>query len=202
MKYKELIEKREAQYQALSSQVQPHFIYNVMSGILGLNSLGDSEGIKRTVEALKGMLRYIQSKNNWTSIEEEFEFLKQYLMLQKIRFGDRLDFEIVLDEQVRNLQIPRLLLQPLVENSVIHGIEPLEEGGLLKLKAVEVRRSGEKGADIVIEDNGLGFDASEFEKKVNIGLSNVRQRLQIAFPDGSFGLESKPGAGTRIELKI
>ena len=202
LKYNELIEKREAQYQALSSQVQPHFIYNVMSGILGLNSRGDSDGIKKTVEALKNMLRYIQSKNNWTSMEEEFEFLRQYLMLQKIRFGDRLNFEFNMDEGVRHIQIPRLLLQPIVENSVIHGIEPLEEGGKLFISAAEIRRLGEKGSDIIIEDTGCGFKTDELDKNMNVGILNVRQRIQIAFPDSSFNISSTPGSGTRVELKI
>ncbi len=202
LKYNELIEKREAQYQALSSQVQPHFIYNVMSGILGLNSKGDSDGIKLTVEALKNMLRYIQSGNNWTSVEEEFEFLNRYLMLQKIRFGERLKFSFELEEGIKNLRIPRLLLQPLVENAVIHGIEPLEEGGNLTITAVEIRRLGEKGTDITILDNGCGFDVSDIEKKSNIGLLNVRQRMQIAFPNSIFLIDSEPGKGTKVELKI
>ncbi len=202
LKYNELIEKREAQYQALSSQVQPHFIYNVMSGILGLNSKGDSDGIKKTVEALKGMLRYIQSRNNWTSVEEESAFIRQYLMLQKIRFGGRLEFELTIDDGIRNFQIPRLLLQPLVENSVIHGIEPLEEGGKITVKVSETRRMGEKGADIIISDNGRGFEISELDKKSNVGLMNVRQRIQIAFPDSSFKIDSRPGEGTSVELKI
>ena len=202
LKYTELIERREARYQALSSQVQPHFIYNVMSGILGLNAKGDSEGLRDTVEALKGMLRYIQSGNNWTSIEEEFGFLRKYLMLQKIRFGNRLDFRVELDEEISHLQIPRLLLQPLAENAVMHGIEPLESGGLVEVKAVYVRRRGEIGADIVITDNGKGFDTANIEDKSNIGLLNVKQRIQIAFPDSSFQLESSIGDGTRIEINI
>ncbi|MBI9106722.1 MAG: histidine kinase [Spirochaetales bacterium] len=202
LKYSELIEKREAQYQALSSQVQPHFLYNIMSGILGLNSRGDSEGIKMTIEALKGMLRYIQSKSNWSSLEEEFEFLEKYLSLQRIRFGKRLEYSLELDDGIRHLQIPRLLLQPLVENAVIHGIEPIEEGGCLNVRAIMVRRLGEKGADIVVSDNGAGFETGDLDKKANIGLSNVRQRVQIAFPDSSFLIESSPDSGTRIELKI
>ena len=202
LKYNELIEKREAQYQALSSQIQPHFIYNVMSGILGLNSRGDSEGIKQTVEALKGMLRYIQSNNNWTSLEEEFNFLHKYLQLQQIRFGLRLDYKLELDDEVRHMRIPRLLLQPLVENAVTHGIEPLEEGGRLIIKAVMVRRRGEPGADIVINDNGTGFDTTDLDSKSNIGLINVRQRVLIAFPDSSFSIKSTRGIGTEVELKI
>ena len=202
MKYSELLEKREARYQALSSQVQPHFIYNVMSGILGLNSRGDSEGIRKTVEALKGMLRYIQSGNNWSSLGEEFEFVQQYLMLQQIRFGRRLEFALEIDEGVRPLRIPRLLLQPLVENSVIHGIEPLEQGGRIEISAAGVRRFGEQGADILISDDGCGFDVSEIEKKLNIGLSNVRQRIQIAYPGSVFSIDSEPGKGTRVEIRI
>lgn len=202
LKYSELIEKREAQYQALSSQAQPHFIYNVMSGILGFNSRGDSDGIRKTVEALKGMLRYIQSGNNWTSLAEEFELLEKYLLLQKIRFGERLDFSLECNDEVRHMRIPRLLLQPLVENAVIHGLEPLEEGGRLDVKAVMVRRRGELGADIIVSDNGSGFETDDMDNKTNIGLMNVRQRMQIAFPDSQFELRSIPGKGTIIELKI
>lgn len=202
LKYSELIEKREAQYQALSSQVQPHFIYNVLSSILGLNSRNDSDGIRKTVESLKGMLRYIQSGDNWTSLEEEFEFIKKYLGLHKIRFGQRLDYMVELDDDVRHLRIPRLLLQPLVENAVIHGIEPLEEGGRIEVSASAIRRQGTVGTDIVISDNGAGFDDSDIDKKSNIGLTNVRQRMRIVFPDSSFRIESSEGKGTRIELKL
>ncbi len=200
--YNELLERREAQYQALSSQVQPHFIYNVMSGILGLNSRGDREAIRRTIEALKGMLRYIQSGNSWTSLEEEIDFIRQYLLLQKIRFGERLDFEIDIDDEIRHLQLPRLLLQPVVENAVIHGIEPLEEGGKLFIYAKAVRRRGEMRADITISDNGTGFMVENLETGANIGISNVRQRLNVVFPEGTFRIQSSPGAGTSVELKI
>ncbi len=200
--YNELLERREAQYQALSSQVQPHFIYNVMSGILGLNSRGDREAIRRTIEALKGMLRYIQSGNSWTSLEEEIDFIRQYLLLQKIRFGERLDFEIDIDDEIRHLQLPRLILQPVVENAVIHGIEPLEGGGKLFIYAKAVRRRGEMRADINISDNGTGFMVENLETGANIGISNVRQRLDVVFPEGTFRIQSSPGAGTSVELKI
>ena len=132
LKYGELLEKRKAQYQALSSQVQPHFIYNVLSGILRLNSRGDSEGIQKTVESLKGYAP----------------------------------------------------LHPLVENSVIHGIEPLEEGGRLEVTAREIRWFGEKGA---------GFNVDELERKANIGLTNVRQIILIAFSRRQFQHTEPPG---------
>ncbi|MCK5201660.1 MAG: histidine kinase, partial [Spirochaetales bacterium] len=108
-KYKELIERREAQYQALQSQVQPHFLYNILTVILGLNRKDDRVGIVETVTALKEMLRYIQSQNRWTSIKQECSFIKQYCSLQKIRFGERFSYNIECDEDAGNFQIPRLL---------------------------------------------------------------------------------------------
>jgi len=201
-KYKELIERREAQYQALQSQVQPHFLYNILTVILGLNRKDDRGGIVQTVTALKEMLRYIQSMNRWTSVEQECHFIEQYCSLQKIRFGERFSYEIQFDEAARNFQIPRLLLQPLLENSVIHGIEPMEKNGFVSLKCVSRRTKGEQGVFIMIEDNGIGFDVSEVDNNSNIGLLNVKERLFLTFPESDFSIASTPGEGTKVKIEI
>lgn len=201
-KYQEIIERREARYQALQAQVQPHFLYNILSVILGLNREGESEKISSTVCALKEMLRYIQSQNSWTSLEEECQFIEQYCLLQKIRFGNRFNYNISIDDKSRNFQIPRLLLQPLVENSIIHGIEPLEEGGMLELSTDSTRIRGEKGIDIVIKDNGAGFDSENMDRKMNVGLLNVQQRLKISYPESIFSIKSKPGEGAEVKIEI
>jgi len=201
-KYQEILERRDARYQALQSQVQPHFLYNILGVILGLNRSGESEKISSTVSALKEMLRYTQSQNSWTSLEEECQFLEQYCLLQKTRFGNRFSYEIIIDDKSRHFQIPRLLLQPLVENSVIHGIEPLEEGGKLELRAVSTRIRGENGIDIRISDNGAGFDSENMDSKMNVGLLNVQQRLKIAYPESIFSMKSEPGKGAEVEIQI
>lgn len=198
----ELLEIRDARYQALQSQVQPHFLYNILGVILGLNRTGEQEKITETVTALKNMLRYIQSQNNWTSLEEECQFIEQYCLLQKIRFGDRFNYKISIDDISRHIQIPRLLLQPLVENSVIHGIEPMEKDGSLELICEGIRFHGEYSSSLTIKDNGMGFDTSEMDKKSNVGLMNVQQRLKIAFPESVFQMESTIGEGTTVRISL
>jgi len=201
-KYQELIERRDARYQALQSQVQPHFLYNILGVLLGLNRSGETEKITSTVSALKDMLRYIQSQNSWTSLEEECQFVEQYCLLQKIRFGERFSYSQSIEDNARNFQIPRLLLQPLVENSVIHGIEPLEEGGHLTINCLSTRIRGEKGISLTIQDNGVGFDSDNMDRKMNVGLLNVQQRLKIAYPESIFSIESKINGGTVIRIEI
>ena len=201
-KYQELIERRDARYQALQSQVQPHFLYNILGVILGLNRSGEREKITKTVSALKDMLRYIQSQNNWTSLEEECQFIEQYCLLQKTRFGERLSYSISIDDNARHFQIPRLLLQPLVENSVLHGIEPLESGGELIISCESNRIRGEKGISLILRDNGRGFDSDNMDKTMNVGLMNVQQRLKIAYPESVFSISSKEGEGTIVRIQI
>ncbi len=201
-KYKELIERREAQYQALQSQVQPHFLYNILTVILGLSRKDDREGIVATVTALKEMLRYIQSQNRWTSVEQECRFIEQYCLLQKIRFGERFSYNIEFDEDSGHFQIPRLLLQPLLENSVIHGIEAMEKDGLVSLKCIGRRYRGEPGIIINIEDNGVGFDSSKLDEQSNVGIMNVEERLKLTFPESVLTITSKPGEGTVVTIEI
>jgi len=201
-KYNELLEKREAQYQALQAQLQPHFIYNVLKGFVGLNRKEDRNNLEKAILSLKDMLRYIQDNTKLVSLEEECLFLEKYCGLQKIRFSDRFNYKIDLDEDARFLQIPRLLLQPLVENAIIHGIEPLEKPGYLEITCKAVRRRGRLGADICIRDDGLGFDPEALGTNENIGLRNFRQRMAIAFPEGTFTLKSRPNEGTRVEISL
>lgn len=201
-KYRELLERREAQFLALQSQMQPHFIYNILGGMLGLIRKGDSDALRHTIENLKTMLRYIQSNNKWTVLEDEAEFLENYLALQKIRFGDRLEYHIEIDPSTEHIRIPRLLLQPLVENAVLHGIEPQVEGGKVEIYSHGMRRSGEQGARIRIVDDGAGFDTATVSAVENIGLNNLRQRLQIFMPDARIQIHSSPGGGTQVELLL
>lgn len=202
LKYNELIETREARYLALQSQVQPHFINNVLGSFFGLNRKGDSAGLEQAIIALREMLRYVQEGKPWVSLGEEFGFLERYCELQQIRFGDKFSYVFDCDEASRYVRVPRLLLQPLVENALVHGIQPSAEAGRLEIRCRAVRLRGETSAEIEIIDDGVGFDSSALDERQQIGISNVRQRLDIADPNHIFTIESRPGEGTRVYIRL
>ncbi len=201
-KYNELLEKREAEYQALQSQIQPHFLYNVLNGLIGLNRLGDKKSLEKAIFSLKGMLRYTLEQADWATIAEEFRFLQKYCDLQKLRFQERLEVDIHYQSAAADFKIPKLLLQPLVENAIIHGIEPLDRQGKLKVSARLEARNGSSVLGIYISDNGVGFEHEASEKNKHIGLSNVRERLTIAYGSAFLKINSKIGAGTQVAIEI
>jgi len=200
--YNELLERREAEFQALQSQIQPHFLYNVLSGFVGLNRLGDRSGLERAILALKEMMRYILEHDEHSTVREEFLFLEKYCALQKIRFQERLDVRLECDLEAGEVLIPKLLLQPLVENAIIHGIEPLDQGG--RLSVVATMRNGAAGRhlEVTIEDDGIGFTPGRIQQDSHIGLWNVLQRLNLTHPASALQIRSEPGAGTSIEIRI
>ncbi|QEN09510.1 hypothetical protein EXM22_16540 [Oceanispirochaeta crateris] len=202
MKYREVLEKREAQYWALQSQVQPHFIYNILNGFIGLNRMGETKRLEEAILSLREMLRYVTDQTHWTSMEKEFEFLGHYCELQKIRFSERLTYKLTLPEDLKGIPIPRLLLQPLVENSVIHGLEPQEEGGTLTVTAEKIEASGQNCLIITIADNGCGFDMNLKKKGESVGMRNVIERLKMAFPGSEILTQSKPGEGTTTVMTL
>jgi sensor histidine kinase YesM len=201
-KYQELVGKREAEYRALQAQIQPHFLYNVLNGLVGLNRMGDPRGLERALFSLKDMLRYILDPRRWTTIGEELEFVARYCDLQRLRFSDRLTVSISSDERAARLRIPKLLLQPVVENAVIHGIEPLDRPGRLVVEARIDGRNGGCVARITVSDDGAGFALGSDDAVERIGLANVRERLRLAYPEARLSIESTPGAGTRISIEI
>ena len=201
-KYRELLEKREAEYRALQAQIQPHFLYNVLNGLVGLNRMGDPRGLESALFSLKDMLRYILDAGQWTTIGEEIGFITRYCDLQRLRFPERLIVSIRHDEQSSGVRIPKLLLQPVVENAVIHGIEPLDRPGRLVVEALAAGRNGTRVARIIVADDGAGFSAGTGDAAERIGLANVRERLRLAYPDARLAIESSPGAGTRICIEI
>ncbi len=201
-KYKELLERREAEYEALQSQIQPHFLYNLLNGLIGLNRMGNRKSLEGAFFSLKGMLRYTLEQNDWSTVAEELRFVSKYCELQQVRFQERLSVDIHCDEAAASFRIPKLILQPLVENAVIHGIEPLGGPGQLKVSAKPIQKNGAAGVGIWIVDNGVGFSVADHPEDGHIGLRNVRERLLIAFPHAFLKVDSEPGRGTRITMEI
>ena len=201
-KYREVLEKREAEYNALQSQVQPHFIYNILNSLIGLNRMGSKDKLEKAILALREMLRYVTDQNRWTSLGEETAFLRSYCDLQKIRFGERLNYRFEIPGDLETFQIPKLLLQPLVENSIIHGLEPKEEGGELSLTAAMFHEKDHSKLILNLADTGCGFAQNEKDGKSHVGLRNVKDRLSMTYPGSEFLVHSIIGKGTSILITI
>jgi sensor histidine kinase YesM len=201
-KYKELLERREAEYEALQSQIQPHFLYNLLNGLIGLNRMGDRKSLEGALFSLKDMLRYTLEQNDWSTVAEELRFVSKYCERQQVRFQERLSVDIHCEEAAASFSIPKLILQPLVENAVIHGIEPLGGPGKLRVSARHIQKNGASGVGIVVIDNGVGFSVEDHPEDGRIGLRNVKERLLMAFPHALLKVDSEPGKGTRITMDI
>ncbi len=201
-RYAEILEKGKAEYQALQSQVQPHFINNVMSALFALNRKGERDTLESSILSFRKMLRYVQDGRRDTTIEEEFNFLKEYLELQKLRFGERLNYTLTVRKGTEDIVIPRLLLQPLVENSVIHGLEPLDRPGHLSAECCWSYREDSRILEIEIKDDGAGLPPEVMQGGGRIGLPNVKARLRLTYPDARFSVTSQEDEGTRIRMEI
>ncbi|MEN6365099.1 MAG: histidine kinase [Rectinema sp.] len=190
---------KDAEFQALQAQIQPHFLYNVLTSIMALNRMGESRRLEEAVIALKEMLHYTLEHGTEATVAEEFKFLQQYCGLQKLRHGERFAFLFDVEDAVLECRIPKLIVQPVVENALIHGLEPKRGKGRLKVSAA--LSGGE--LRIEVEDNGVGCDPSTLEGSgptakaaaARVGLGNVRRRLELLKRDARLELSGSPGKG-------
>ncbi|WP_199614359.1 cache domain-containing sensor histidine kinase [Paenibacillus alkalitolerans] len=199
--YIAVLNKRDAEYRALQSQIQPHFLYNTLNGFVALNRLGQADRLEQAIFSLSDMLRYTLGHSEWTTVREEFDFLARYCELQRIRFEERLQVTINAQKEAENIAIPKLLLQPLVENAIIHGIEPKDGPGCLEVSARLEEHAGGRRLRVRIADDGVGFSDTG-RPGGNVGLTNVRERLKLAYENASFTIDSVPGSGTLVTIDI
>ena len=190
----------EARLKTLEAELHPHFLFNTLHAISTLIH-ADPEAADRMISRLSDLLRLTFDRTGAAEVtlKEELEFLQKYLELEQIRFRDRLSIEFDIDPETFDAEVPRLILQPLVENAIKHGIAPRSGEGLLKISA---HRHGD---DIWVEvrDNGVGLTTSARTSLRNgVGLSNTRARLQYLYGDGH-RLEFVEGdAGLAVRLRI
>jgi two-component system sensor histidine kinase YesM len=200
--FRAVLGQRNAEYRALQSQIQPHFLYNTLNGFIGLNRSGQSVLLERAILSLSGMLRYTLETNEWAQLKEEMDFIGKYCELQQMRFTEKMDVEIRYEPEVATILIPKLLLQPIVENAVIHGIEPSDTPCKLSIEAFVT--AGDNGAaewvEIRITDDGAGFDAGM--QRSGVGIINVKERLRLAYEEAVFNLQSAKGGGTLVRIQI
>ncbi|WP_372630818.1 sensor histidine kinase [Cohnella sp.] len=196
------IAQNNAEYRALQSQIQPHFLYNTLNGFIGLNREGKSKELEKAILSLSSMMRYSLEENQQSTIEREFRFLERYGVLQQLRFQEKLSVRIEYDESLATLSIPKMLIQPLVENAIIHGVEPDDKYNHIEVTAQSTVKDGLRIARISVRDDGVGFDTGAGSASSRIGLSNVEARLKMHYPYAAFRLESCPGQGTAAIIEI
>jgi hypothetical protein len=189
----------EARLQALLRQLKPHFLFNTLNGIASLMH-SDVKAADRMLVRLAELLRLTMSHPGQplTRLRDELAFIEKYLEIERIRFRDRLSVSIDVDPTTLDAQVPSLILQPLVENAIRHGIEPHPRPGMIELT---VRR--EPGAIVItVRDNGAGEPAGGFTRE-GIGLGNTRARLRELYGDRhSFQLANHPEGGLVIRLSL
>jgi LytS/YehU family sensor histidine kinase len=187
----------EASLRALQAQIEPHFLFNTLANVTGLIHTQPDKA-KLMLETFIAYLRatLATTRDQTTTLGAEFDMMKTFLIILQIRMGDRLKVRFDLPDDMRDVMVPPMLLQPLVENAIKHGLEPKIEGGEVSLAA---RRDGTRVA-ITVADTGLGFQNTMSN---GIGLKNVRERVrQIYGDDGSVSIEENRPSGTRITIAM
>ncbi len=205
---KQLIIK-DSQLKALQAQINPHFLYNTLDSMNWLAKANKQHQISLMAEALGNLLRKTIGKSEQViAIGEEIELVEDYITIQKARFGDRLDFFLSIPEQYRQFKIPKMSLQPIVENSINYGLEKML--GVCRITVQTMMTEGR--LYIEINDNGPGIDLKMIQgiqtgmiepQGSGIGLKNINDRLRLIFGN-EFGIiiQAKPGHGTRVLLPI
>lgn len=173
------VASREAQLNNLSAQLNPHFLFNSLNNIKALVA-DDPKSARRAIDLLSDILRtgLYSGENVLTSLENELNLVRDYLELEKLRFEERLNYNIQFDEGLRNIMIPRFCIQLLVENAIKHGIAKLKAGGLVLVKAEQVANQ----LQIQIQNPGT-FDVKEPVQ--GVGLKNLKERLLLYYKEAA-----------------
>ncbi|GGF86062.1 sensor histidine kinase YesM [Paenibacillus albidus] len=211
--YAEELRSREATLKQLQSQINPHFLYNCLFFIKNMTRLGEQQAVMAMAVKLGDFFRYTTHVDQQeAALREEIQLVDNYLSIQKMRMK-RLTFSITIPEQLHGITVPRLLLQPIVENAIIHGIEPKEGEALIRMEGGRVSVNGRPAYAIVVEDNGAGMEEAALhalrerlqsgqELTESCGLRNVHLRLIHRFGEGSgLVIEHSVLGGLRVTVR-
>ena len=196
---------RHAELNALVSQINPHFLYNTLDTIVWMAEFNDSTRVIALTKSLAAFFRLsLSGGRELITVGDELEHVRQYLYIQKERYGDKLNYTIHAPEEVLDYTVPKIILQPIAENSIYHGIKPLDRPGQI---TITVQEEGEK-LIFTVSDNGAGCrpDAAAADnpsRPGKVGLKNVDERLKLYYGPGyGVTIHSAPGAGCRVELTV
>ncbi|MDR0386416.1 MAG: sensor histidine kinase [Treponema sp.] len=213
-------QKRKSELNALQMQINPHFLYNTLDSVIWMAERGKQEEVIAMSSALARLFRLSISKGKEIiDVASEIEHVKNYLTIQKIRYKDRLDYRIEVDDDIKNMRIVKIILQPLVENAIYHGIKNASAAGTVVISGFRT----EKGMDLAVNDDGAGMDAAALEqlrqklaegpadtrssgiggRGSGVGVRNVDERIKLYF-GGEYGLEfkSSEGVGTTVFIHL
>jgi hypothetical protein len=191
----------EAELRALRAQINPHFLFNALTTIGYLIQRTPDRALQ-TLMQLTSLLRgVLRSASEFQTLSEEIKLIKAYLEIERARFEERLGIEIEIDPNLLSWRIPSLILQPLVENAIKHGITPKKEGGTVRICA----RNEGSNRILEVTDTGLGIDENELRhrKLARVGLNNIEQRLNLYFDNSAeLVIRSEVGCGTTVRIQI
>ncbi|MCT8139156.1 sensor histidine kinase [Anaerobacillus sp. CMMVII] len=203
---------QESQFRSLQSQINPHFLFNTLNTISKKAYLEGSNETGDLLVSVAGLLRYnLKRLDRSVTLQDEVNVLKQYMDIQKARFTDRLRLYLEIDKSCLDVEVPSLTLQPIIENAVIHAVEPSEDGGDIWFRIID----GKETVIVEIADNGKGMDEWKIKQileespiqseghSTGIGFSNVVKRLRLFYGvEDVITIDSVPGQGTKVTLKI
>ena len=192
----------EARLAALSSQINPHFLFNTLNSVASLIRLNPEQARQVVYKLSKILRRLLRQQDNLITLGEELGFIEDYLAIEMVRFGDKLRFVKEVEPDTLDLLVPSMLLQPLVENSIRHGLSSKVDGGTIRVRG---RRLGNQ-LQIVVEDDGVGIPETRLARMFEqggIGVNNVNERLKVLYGDSyRMWIDSRPGEGTSTGIEI
>ncbi|KRF42270.1 sensor histidine kinase [Paenibacillus sp. Soil787] len=212
--YEAELVKKQAEMAYLQSQINPHFLYNTLESIKGIAAEEKVDRIFNMTKALARIFRYSIKGTDIVMLSQELTVIESYIYIQKIRFGKRLNVIYQFSSEILSCRVPRMILQPLVENAIFHGIEPKVGEGLLQL----VGKIDGQQLYLSVSDNGIGIDEERLQEIADrmsglqgisgkstqtIGLANVNNRIKLSYGD-EYGItiKSQSGVGTEVVIKI
>ncbi len=189
-----------ANLEALRMQLNPHFLFNTLNTISVLAMKGERQRVVRMINRLSDLLRLsLENSRQTMTLGEEVDFLQRYLEIEQVRFRERLTVRVDVPEDLLDAEVPSLVLQPIVENAVVHGVSRQLEGGTI---AITARRQGDR-LSLTVNDSGPGFGDEDGRNGTGVGLSNTAARLeQLYGADQEFRRENRPEGGAIVNIEI
>lgn len=200
----------------LKSQINPHFLFNTLNMIGSMADLEDAPTTEKMTQSLAQLFRYnLNTREQIVPIDMELRIAENYMYLQKMRFGSRIQYQVNTPEDVSHIRIPSFTMQPLVENAIVHGLSKKEQGGTVSVTVTEDPTT--EIVTLLIEDDGLGIAEERLSAlnarmhnpeenktaRIGIGLGNIYRRIRTLYPEGGdLSIDAKEGVGTRITLTI
>jgi len=191
----------EARLAALTSQINPHFLFNTLNSVSSLIRTDPNQARVMVVKLSKVLRRLLKKHENFSALRDEINFIEDYLSIEVVRFGDKLRFEKNVADDTLDMLVPSMLLQPLVENCIKHGLSSKVEGGTIRISASRA----EAKLLLLVEDDGIGIPEAKLATLLDrgIGVSNVNERLKVLFGNEyRMWIDSQPGHGTRIQIEV